>query len=277
MLPSREVNFWFDDFDLANLDQIQLRPSGDTLLIRNLRTEAQRELARAADGPREERPENYIIRHLVAYPEVDYDSQADQLYKWCGQIVDRLKAYLAGDDEVEAVALEHGKRLADFIFQQMRSHFRQTPVEYTAKRVRAFRMLKPQQVLSPLSRDTAEQIASAAWTGPGSAIRSSKSIEAPVGTEFGGPFPAWQVQFADPDSTRLYVDASTGAVLAARSDTWRFFDFVWGLHIMDWTQRDRINSWWLLLFGIGGTVIAGSGFVLLANRLPKLHRRRTPK
>ena len=146
VLPSREVNFWFDDFDLANLDQIQLRPSGDTLLIRNLRTEAQRELARATDGPREERPENYIIRHLVAYPEVDYDSQADQLYKWCGQIVERLKAYLADDNEVEAVALEHGKRLADFIFQQMRSHFRQTPVEYTAKRVRAFRMLKPQQV-----------------------------------------------------------------------------------------------------------------------------------
>ena len=133
------------------------------------------------------------------------------------------------------------------------------------------------RILSPPSRATAEQTAPAAGPGPGSAIRSSRSIEAPVGTEFGGPFPAWQVQFADPDSTRLYVDASTGAVLAARSDTWRFFDFVWGLHIMDWTQRDRINSWWLLLFGIGGTVIAGSGFVLLANRLPKLHRRRTPK
>ncbi|EHJ60429.1 PepSY domain-containing protein [Novosphingobium pentaromativorans] len=128
--------------------------------------------------------------------------------------------------------------------------------------------------LSPLSRDAAEQIASAAWTGPSTAIKSSMSIEAPVGTEFGGPFPAWQVQFADPDGTRLYIDASTGAVLAARSDTWRLFDLVWGLHIMDWTQRDRINSWWLLLFGIGGTVIAISGFVLLANRFPKLRRNR---
>jgi len=131
--------------------------------------------------------------------------------------------------------------------------------------------------LSPLSRDTAEQIALAAWTGPDTTIKSSKSIEAPVGTEFGGPFPAWQVQFADPDGTRLYIDASTGAVLAARSDTWRFFDFVWGLHIMDWIQRDRINSWWLLLFGIGGTVIVISGFVLLANRFPKLRRPRAKR
>ncbi len=128
--------------------------------------------------------------------------------------------------------------------------------------------------LSPLQRDTAEQIALAAWTGPDTTIKSSKSIEAPVGTEFAGPFPAWQVHFADPDGTRLYIDASTGAVLAARSDTWRFFDFVWGLHIMDWTQRDRINSWWLLLFGIGGTLIACSGFILLANRFPKPRRSR---
>lgn len=145
VLPSREVNFWFDDFDLTNLDQIRQRPSGDTLLIRNLRTDAQRELARTMDGPKEERPENYIIRHLIGFPEVDYDSQSDLLYKLCGQMVERLRSYLANEDEVEAVALEHGRKLAEFIFQQMRSHFRETPVEYRAKRVRAFRMLKPQQ------------------------------------------------------------------------------------------------------------------------------------
>lgn len=145
VLPSREVNFWFEDFDLRDLDQIRYRPSGDTLLIRNLRTDAQRELARAVDGPREERPENYIVRHLIAFPEIDYDSGADLLYKLSGQVVERLRSYLGSDDEVEAVALEHGRKLAEFIFQQMRSHFRETPVEYRAKRVRAFRTLKPQQ------------------------------------------------------------------------------------------------------------------------------------
>ncbi|MCV0386093.1 MAG: hypothetical protein K5821_06630 [Nitrobacter sp.] len=145
VLPSREVNFWFEDFDLSDLEQIRQRPSGDTLLIRNLRTDAQRELARSMDGPKEERPENYIIRHLIGFPEVDYDSQSDLLYKLCGQMVERLRSYLANEDEVEAVALEHGRKLAEFIFQQMRSHFRETPVEYRAKRVRAFRMLKPQQ------------------------------------------------------------------------------------------------------------------------------------
>lgn len=145
VLPSREVNFWFEDFDLSDLEQIRQHPSGDTLLIRNLRTDAQRELARANDGPKEIRPENYIIRHLIGFPEVDYDSQSDLLYKLCGQVVDRLASYLTAE-EVEAVALEHGKALAKFIFEQMQSHFKETPVEYRAKRIRAFRMLKPQQV-----------------------------------------------------------------------------------------------------------------------------------
>jgi|TARA_R100000501_G_scaffold18455_1_gene39047 hypothetical protein len=132
-------------------------------------------------------------------------------------------------------------------------------------------------VLSPLSREIAEGIALQAWSGPATTIEGVKRIAKPVGTEFSGPFPAWQVQFGDPDATRLYIDASNGAVLSARSDTWRFFDFIWGLHIMDWNERHRINSWWLLLFGIGGTIIAVSGFVLLANRFPKLRRPRAKR
>ena len=145
VLPSREVNFWFDDFDLTGLDTIRFRPSSDTILIRNLRDDSQRELARSAAGPREKRHEDYIIRHLIDFPEVDYDSHADRLYKWAGQVIARLRAYLASEEEVEAVALEHGRALARFVFEQMRRHYRETPAEYRAKRVRSFKALKPQQ------------------------------------------------------------------------------------------------------------------------------------
>lgn len=126
--------------------------------------------------------------------------------------------------------------------------------------------------LSPITATTARAIARRAWSGPQTSIDTVRFVEEAVGTEFRGPVPAWQVTYGDEDTTRIYIDASSGMVLAARSDTWRLFDFIWGLHIMDWTQRDRINSWWLLLFGIGGTVIALSGFVLLANRMPRFRR-----
>lgn len=131
--------------------------------------------------------------------------------------------------------------------------------------------------ISPLPRADAHDIALRAWTGPETSIASTKMVDTPVETEFRGPFPAWQITFSDNGATRLYNDASSGEILAARSDTWRLFDFIWGLHIMDWTQRDRINSWWLLLFGIGGTVIALSGFVLLANRFPKIRRAKAKR
>jgi type III restriction enzyme len=145
VLPSREVNFWFEPFDLSGLDSIRFRPSGDTILIRNLRTDSQRELARGLERPREALVENYIVRHLINFPEIDYDSQAAELYKLAGQIVTHLRSYLETDDAVEAVALEHGKKLADFIFEQMRSHYRETAVDYRAQRVRSFKVLRPQQ------------------------------------------------------------------------------------------------------------------------------------
>ncbi|AOW22831.1 restriction endonuclease subunit R [Sphingomonas melonis TY] len=144
ILPSRAVHFWFESFELTGLASIALRPSGDTLLIRNLRTDAQRELARSSDGPKESRPENYIIRHLIARSEIDYDSQADQLYGLAGAVIAHLATYLQ-PDEVEAVALEHGRRLSDFIFEQMRGHYRESPVDYRAKMVRSFKVLRPQQ------------------------------------------------------------------------------------------------------------------------------------
>ena len=145
VLPSREVNFWFEDFDLTDLSGIRYQPISDRLLIRTLREETQRELARPRGGPKEARVENYIVRHLIDYPEVDYDAHADLLYKLAEQMVAQLRTYLRSEDDVENVALAHGQTLARVIFEQMRRHYRKTPAEYRAKRVRAFRALQPQQ------------------------------------------------------------------------------------------------------------------------------------
>src|SRR3546814_4273446 len=79
--------------------------------------------------------------------------------------------------------------------------------------------------LSPISAATARSIALRAWTGPRTTIEGARLVHEPVGTEFRGPFPAWQVAYADEASTRLYIDASSGTLGAARSDTWRLFDF----------------------------------------------------
>ena len=35
------------------------------------------------------------------------------------------------------------------------------------------------------------------------------------------------------DGTHFYVDAGSGEIVARRTRWWRFYDFMWGLHIMD--------------------------------------------
>lgn len=144
VIPSREVNFWFEDFDLTGLDSIRYQPISDRIRIRNLRDQSQRELARSVSGPKEDRVENYIVKHLIDMDQIDYDSQADLLYKLAGQMVTHLRSYLDSEEDVENVALAHGRTLAQFIFDQMKTHYRETPTDYRAKMVRSFRMLKPQ-------------------------------------------------------------------------------------------------------------------------------------
>lgn len=144
VLPSREVNFWFEDFELTGFGHIRYQPISDKIRIRNLRDDTQRDLARSVVGPREARVENYIVKHLIDMDQVDYDSQAALLFKLAGQVVAHLTSYLETEEDVENVALAHGRTLAEFIFEQMKTHYRETPADYRAKMVRSFRMLGPQ-------------------------------------------------------------------------------------------------------------------------------------
>jgi type III restriction enzyme len=149
VLPKREVTFGFNDFDLEGLDSIAKQPVNDEILIQRLRDESRTFLARAIEGGKEERPENYLVRHLIDYPQIDYDAQADLLFKLAGQMIGRLRTYLTNEDGVENVLLIHGKDLARFIFEQMKAHMWETPTDYEARVARGFQILKPQSFNVP--------------------------------------------------------------------------------------------------------------------------------
>src|SRR3546814_8614414 len=74
--------------------------------------------------------------------------------------------------------------------------------------------------------------------------------------------PIWRVPFEDGEGTTLYVSGQDGRVLERRNDTWRIFDFVWMLHIMDYTGRQDFNNPLVIMAGSGGLWIALSGFWL---------------
>lgn len=147
VLPKTQVTFTFEDFDLDNLTSINLRPIEDGIIIEDLRTQSRIYLARAIDDPREGRAEDYLLRYLIERNEIDYDAHAGLLYKLAGQVVERVKSYLTTDAELENVLLRHGRHLADFIFAQMMTHYRETPLsedDYEVTVTRGFMLLQAQ-------------------------------------------------------------------------------------------------------------------------------------
>jgi len=167
VLPKRQINFYFSDFDLNGLDTINVRPVDDGLVIQTIRTEVRQYLAKSVDDPREERSEDYLVRYLIERNEVDYDAHADLLYKLSGQVVSRIRSYLETDAEVESALLRHGRQLAEFIFSQMMQHYHETPLgedDFEVKVTRGFRYLESQ----PLNLT------------PGQHVRSFKQAVSPL-------------------------------------------------------------------------------------------------
>jgi len=143
VLPAGDVTFSFTDFDLKNLDTIGAQPLSDEILVQNLRTGARTTIARNMAVVREDRLEDYIVVHLLDYDQIDYDANADLLYKLAGQMVGRLRSYLPDDEAIENVLLHQGKTLAQFIFRQMMAdgHYVETPTKYRARVSKGFQLL----------------------------------------------------------------------------------------------------------------------------------------
>lgn len=119
----------------------------------------------------------------------------------------------------------------------------------------------------------AERIARADQRGGPRALAVLRVDEAPLEYR-GGAVPAWRVDLDDGRSTRVYVDATTGAVTARRNGLWRAYDFLWGLHIMDYGGREDFNQPWLAGLAAIGVATALSGGAVWIARAARAARRR---
>ena len=60
----------------------------------------------------------------------------------------------------------------------------------------------------------------------------------------------------------VYQDPFTGEIVAIRSTQWRVWDLMWGLHIMDWVDRDNIDNLLLKIFSFIALFTSISGVIL---------------
>jgi hypothetical protein len=117
----------------------------------------------------------------------------------------------------------------------------------------------------------AQRLAVAAYAGAGS-LQSLTHLDHPP-AEYGREGPAYAAVFGPEDAATLYVNATTGEARVVRTDQWRFYDFLWGLHIMDWANRENFNSLHLIGFAAGGLVLSVAGAGLAGARLLRNRRR----
>ncbi len=101
-------------------------------------------------------------------------------------------------------------------------------------------------------------------------ISAKQILTIPRGAEYRGRgLPLWQVETDHPNKVNAYVDGMTGEVVAIRSSSWRLWDFLWGLHIMDYVDRDNINNLLMKIFSVLALISSLSGIALFFNTRKK--------
>ena len=116
-------------------------------------------------------------------------------------------------------------------------------------------------LLPPVSATEAMSEVMTRYTGDAKIRSVTRTDAAKPPMELRRPIAAWRVEMDD--GTRFYVDTGSGAVVARRTDWWRFYDFMWALHIMDFETREPSPNKWILTLGIGALLMALLALALL--------------
>ncbi|MCK0128033.1 PepSY domain-containing protein [Erythrobacter sp. F6033] len=118
--------------------------------------------------------------------------------------------------------------------------------------------------IAALVAEDARAIAAERIVG-GDKVRSVTFFNADeVPFDFRRPMPVWQVALED--GAHIYIGRDTGEIEAVRTSWWRWFDFMWGLHIMDFSEREDTSHPILILFAALALIGSLLGTVLMFRR-----------
>jgi len=91
----------------------------------------------------------------------------------------------------------------------------------------------------------------------------------------GRPLPAYEISYETPQNLKAYVAVENGAFQTVRHRDWRWFDFLWMTHTMDYDTRDNFNTIVLRAFSLLGLITVLSGFLLWYISSPSVRRMKS--
>ena len=84
--------------------------------------------------------------------------------------------------------------------------------------------------------------------------------------------PAYVISFQDKKNIKVYISSSDGKFQTVRHRNWRWFDFLWMTHTMDYVNRDNFNNTILRAFSFLGLITVLSGFTLWFTSSPTIRK-----
>lgn len=109
--------------------------------------------------------------------------------------------------------------------------------------------------------------AAQAYKGPGHVVKAAHYDDAPI--ESGTTGTVYRVEFDDPERTSFYVSAFTGEVLSRRSNLWRFYNFFYQIHIMNFSGSQNYNHPTIVAVTALTLTVVLTGLVLLWIRIAR--------
>jgi len=84
--------------------------------------------------------------------------------------------------------------------------------------------------------------------------------------------PAYVISYANDEALKAYVSVNDGEFQTVRHRSWRWFDFLWMTHTMDYEGRDNFNNIVLRAFSLLGLITVLSGFLLWYTSSPTIRK-----
>jgi type III restriction enzyme len=141
VVPKGPVKSGYREFRL-DVSKMNFQPQDMALIGQGLRSGKQVIYGQSSSVP-EARFEDYIVRELINYDDVDYDEYANLIYDLSAQAVAHFKTYLGTDDELHNVFGNYGKNIAENIHLQMAQHYFEDISESEVLVSQGFTPLKP--------------------------------------------------------------------------------------------------------------------------------------
>ncbi len=84
--------------------------------------------------------------------------------------------------------------------------------------------------------------------------------------------PAYVISYKNDEALKSYVSVIDGKFQTVRHRSWRWFDFLWMTHTMDYEGRDNFNTIVLRTFSLLGLITVLSGFLLWLTSSPSIRK-----